>query len=551
MLKSPLTLRKREMLILVKINFIYITLLLTLLPISSGRAQIIGIIDKNGAQKIDPENLNDADSYVRDNFINSGFQQRALDEACKDKKESCQGFSQGSPFAPYLGKAYAAIVGSLDDKFKIKTDKKKVSALKPGETKKPSPPIGSADENKKIRENGNKKKTKKDYCKLIAIGTEIVASFQQASAQLNLSNLPSNKETAQADQLNKAAISHDERSNNSKTQTIGWGATSLCYTYYATMGGIELDWNIGLKLVGSYALLGFYALEMGKHKKAANQMRTIAAKLPRKGECNPITDRACYCAQIETRNDVTYCTPQIRKRQIAKSSTQVTCLNNKLKADPKCNCLATNTCFDSEFSTQVNSLGFGSGFNKSVVRPFSKLVRGELVAANASGGASQLSALAKQGIRRVGNKFPAFRGTLTKKQKRSAGILVKQGVPASLAANFISRNVAGSKKYSKRFKGGSFGNVASYSPRKTSKNSVLNFNRGGLGLQGQKKRKNRSSFNVNKFIKKKKSNKRGSIIKFQERALRSADISKNSSKNVFDIISRRYMISGWSRLELQ
>ena len=53
------------------------------------------------------------------------------------------------------------------------------------------------------------------------------------------------------------------------------------------------------------------------------------------------------------------------------------------------------------------------------------------------------------------------------------------------------------------------------------------------------------------FGKNKKVKKGGSVVKFRSKAVRSAEISKNTSANVFDIISRRYMTSGWSRLELR
>ena len=298
--------------------------------------------------------------------------------------------------------------------------------------------------------------------------------FQQTSAQKHLSDLPSNTDTAQKDQLFKAAMSHDERAENAKMQVIGWGATSICYTYYATMAGIQLDWNIGLKLVGSYALLAFYISEMEKHKNAADQVRLIANKLPGAGNCNPISDTACYCAQVETKNDVQYCMPQIKKRQLASSSTQISCLDNKLKADPKCSCIANNTCYDTEFVNNINTLGFGSGFNKSVVAPFSKLTRGELVGANASGGPNRTSALAKQALRKVANKFPSFRGSLNKRQKSQARLLTSKGVPKNLSAVFAGKNLSSAGKYNKRFRGGKLNRI-SYGKIRGTKNTVISF----------------------------------------------------------------------------
>ncbi|MBT7610422.1 MAG: hypothetical protein HN576_11745 [Bacteriovoracaceae bacterium] len=504
----------------------------------NSQAQIIGVVDSNGSSSNNnPNNLNDADTYTRDNYIHSGYQQRELDEACKGNTEACGGQDVGSPYAAILGKAYGMIVGAIGGEFKV-AEKGGAGAAKPEAAK--------ADGAKP--EGGEEKKTKSDNCKYIAIGTEVLAMFQQQSAQQNLADLPSNTDTAQKDQLFKAAMSHEERAENAKMQIIGWGATSICYTY-ATMAGIQFDWNIGLKLVGSYALLAFYISEKEKHDKAADGVRKIANKLPGKGDCNPISDTACYCAQPETQNDVQYCMPQIRKRQVAATSTQISCLTNKLKADPKCSCLANNTCYDTEFVSKINSLGFGSNFNKSVTKPFSNLTRGELVGANAAGGTNQTSALARQGLRKVANKYPNFNGNLSNKQKSQASLLASKGVPASLAALFASKSPRGSSKYNNRFRGGSLNRVARYSGKRGSRNSVLRFG-GGNGLQNKKQKRRGTNFKK-LFGKNKKVKKGGSVVKFRSKAVRSAEISKNTSANVFDIISRRYMTSGWSRLELR
>jgi hypothetical protein len=515
-------------------------------------AQIIGVVKSDGSTTSnDPNNLNDADTYTRDNYIHSGYQQRELDEACKGNQEACGGQDIGSPYAAILGKAYGMIVGAIGGEFKIKEEGGDATAATDSNasTKEASGP----DRNEATHKEGDKdKKTKSDNCKYIAIGTEVIAMFQQQSAQQNLANLPSNTDTAQKDQLFKAAMSHEERAENAKMQVIGWGATSICYSYYAfyaLAGGIQFDWNIGLKLVGSYALLAFYISEKIKHEDAADEVRKIANKLPGKGDCNPISDTACYCAQPETQNDVQYCMPQIRKRQVAATSTQVACLTNKLKADPKCGCLTQNTCYDTEFASNINSLGFGSAFNKSVTKPFSKLTRGELVGANAAGGANRTSALAKQALRKVANKYPNFTGNLSKSQKSQAKLLTSKGVPASLGALFASKNPKGSSKYSGKFRRGSMGRISGVRRGRSSKNSVLRFGGGG-GLNSKRKKYKSNNFMKN-FGKKKVGRKGGKVVKFNNKAIRSAEISRNTSATVFDIISRRYMISGWNRLDLR
>lgn len=522
-------------------KFIYTLILLFSFSIE---AQIIGVTNKDGEQKNDPDNLNDADTYTRDNYIHSGYHQREMDKACKGNEDACQGLDVGSPYAAILGKAYGMIVGTLGSEFKAKED---ATASTDGKEPEKTP-----EQKREAERKEEDKEKKQDYCKYIAIGTEVIAMFQQQTAQTNLANIPMNEETAQRDQLMKSANSHEERADNAKMQVVGWGATTVCYAYYATMGGIQLDWNIGLKLVGSAALLAFYKSEMDKHSDAADKVRALAKKLPGKGDCNPITDKLCYCAQPETKNDVQVCMPQIRKRQMAATSTQVTCLDNKMRADPQCNCVASNTCYDTEFVSNINTMGFGSGFNNSVTKPFGTLTRGELVGANARGGANQMNALARQALRKADKKFPAPRVNLSKKQMSQARLLSSSGVPKKLAATFAGKNLRGASKYNGKFRGGSMSKkYAAYSPGRRGNNSVISFS-GGSGLQGRQKRKSGSGFNMNKFMKKKgPKTAKGSVVKFRGKAMKAAQVSKNSSASVFDIISRRYMISGWSRLELQ
>lgn len=508
--------------------FIYV--LFSFIFSMSVSAQIIGV--ERGGKENNPNNLNDQDKYVSDNYIHQGHLEREKEEACSGDEKACKGFDVGNQNIKMVAKAFGMIVGML-------------------------PGGGEAGFQKEVKGSGSgddaKKEDQEDYCRFIAVGTEMVAMFQQQATQSEMSSIPVKKETAQKESLYKAARSHEARAKNSEYQVIGWGATTVCYGYMATQ--FSMGWMAWTKLGLAGAMTIFYGTEVKKHGDAADKVRSIAKKLGGKGDCNPITDKNCYCAQPETMNDVKHCMPQIRKRMIAKNSVQVACMDKKLRADPQCNCIASDSCYDKEFVNNIQGLGFGDGFNQGVTGPLKKIARGELTGANSAGGSARQLALAKQTLRKFNAKAPAFTGNLNKGQKEEAMHLKSMGLPASLAANIASRNASAKDlaKAKSRFGSNTYASYRAGRKNTSGSNKVLSFHGGG-GLQGAKRSGSNSNIDFKKFLKKgKKTPKGGNVLSFRDKASRSgsAQISKDTDRSVFEIVSRRYMISGWNRLEVE
>ncbi|MCO4793863.1 MAG: hypothetical protein KC493_09130, partial [Bacteriovoracaceae bacterium] len=436
-----------------KTYFIYaFSLLILSFSIS---AQIIGV--QRGGKENNPENLSDQDKHISENYNHSGYLDRQKEEACANDKEACGGLDQGNQNFKMVAKAFGMIVGMLPSDGAFKQN-----VTKGGETQ--------------TNADGTKKEEKKqDYCRYIAVGTEMVAQFQQQATQTEMSSIPVKKETAQKESLDRAARSHEARAENAKYQVAGWGTTTVCYGYMAatasSVGG--MGW---FKLAMAGVMTGFYYTEMDKHKKAAAKVRGIAKKLGGLGDCNPVTEKNCYCSQPESMNDVAVCMPQIKKRQVAANSVQVACLDSKLKADPQCHCATTDTCYDKQFMHNIDGLDFGTGFNQGVTGPLRKLARGELTGGNAVGSANRQAALAKQAMRKIKGKGPAFTGSLNKSQKSEALALSKMGVPANIAAGIASRKVSASSVRGARNRFGGNVKYAAYRGRKgKSRSKILSF----------------------------------------------------------------------------
>ncbi|TNF26863.1 MAG: hypothetical protein EP319_12855 [Deltaproteobacteria bacterium] len=532
-----------------KTKFIY--LVLGLLFVTSLSAQIVGV--RRGGQENNPENLSDKDKYVSENYIHEGYLERQKQEECAgDNKKACAGMDVGNQSVKMIAKAFGMIVGMLpgDGSFKAEV---KTTGSTPAQPQ--TPPAGG--EAGTAGNNGDaakpKEENRQDYCRYIAVGTEMVAQFQQQATQTEMSSIPVKKETAQKESLDRAARSHESRAKNSEYQVVGWGATTVCYGYMAATSSSvgTMGW---VKLGMAGVMTGFYMSEVKKHKDAAKKVRDIASKLDGAGDCNPVTEKNCYCGQPETMNDVTVCMPQIRKRQIAANSVQVACMDNKLNPDPQCNCVSTDTCYDKEFINNINGLNFGEGFNQGVTGPLRKISRGELAQGNMSGSAFRQAALAKQAMRNI--KPVPFDKELTKAQKEEALALTKMGLPASVAGTVAATKISPSALQGVRSRLGTV-NYSGYKGNRAyrggSRNRVLSFSGSGDGLNGPRRKGSSSGVDFNKFLKKGKRGARGGkVLDFRDKASRSgsAQISKDTSRSVFDIVSRRYMISGWGRLEL-
>jgi hypothetical protein len=140
---------------------------------------------------------------------------------------------------------------------------------------------------------------------------------------------------------------------------------------------------------------------------------------------------------------------------------------------------------------------------------------------------------------------------LTEAQSRQANALEKLGVPATIASQIaaIPEDHPDIKKQQDRFKGLTASAAPAANPRKEV-GSALYFD-GGKGLNAAKKTESAKENPFAKFLnpnKEDKKNESGSVLNFAEKATDKASINTNSDINLFDIISRRYQMSGHKRL---
>lgn len=514
------------------------------------------------------DNLTDQEKILSETYMHDGRSNRILEEACKNgsKKDLdiCNGQDPNRSKATMmkaLSQMYTLVVSSIPDMDSIETsypseEDASKSVAKP---KKPAPEGDQAATDAKPDEAAEESDTVHDYCRYIASGTEAVALFQQQLAQQDI-GMNLNEDSAQRQALEKAYLSHKERAKTAKVQYVGWGSTTACYVAMAwkPMATGGASWKTYLKTAAAATLTAYYKGVVDDQESYMSKVNSIKDRLPKAGDCNPVTNKDCYCSEPSTQYDPTYCMDKIREKQIAENSVYVSCLDENLKVDEDCSCDKTDSCYSKKFLNTLSSFEGAGVLPANAFKSFNSLTNGELINGQLTGVPdSQLLAIANKALKdkkiNIKSKVP-----LTNDQKEVFEGLQALGLSKDVASSLAS--VPYSKEASAntaKFGGSNAKNVvkANYKSSKGRSNSkVLTFS-GGSGINAPKqKSKNSNDFNFNKMLDKfkKKSAKtnNGNVLKFAERAGNNAQITKDSSRPIFDIISRRYRVSGWKKLEL-
>ena len=482
--------------------------------------------------------LTDEEQKTKETYIHHEYIDKVYKDACKGKEDICEGKDpDGSKNAMIggLSKAYALVVGTIDHKIKFKKkDEKKNSNQQDKET--------------------DKKETepKTDYCKHIAQATEIITTFKQHADQNNIGKKDPAPEIYQKEMLYRASRTHGKVAENSKVAATGWGATTACYTgyvaYAATSGyavGTTLK-SVGLKLAASALFTIHYTKQIAKQKSYAEDVKKIADKLPGKGDCNPVSENDCYCSQESTKNDPKYCLVQIYQRQASKDAILTTCIDNKMKTDPTCKCEKSSSCYDKQYMSNIKGLGLGSNRTQSMAKSMNQLTNGQISSGSSLARTSNTKANAARNLlKRNDHKFKVNR-PLSLKMKREAEALEAMGLSRNIARSIAATPESqASKNAFSKLRRSNFNFKRS---NRKSEPKVVRYKSGNQIRKKSNKSKNKFDF-MNKFKSKKNKIQNGKVLRFAEKASRRAQISKDTRKSIFEIITRRYRVTGVGRLK--
>jgi len=511
-----------------------------------------------------PGGLTDEEYNLSKTYMHEGYLSREAQELCEGMEDVCRGDQASFKFLgisndmmKIVSRCYSTVVGSmsaaglmslempkpegLDDDKGVsenasKTTNNATDAAKSAEAKKIT-----AEEAKKQKEYKDNQGKRKDFCSFIAVGTETVATTMETLSNQNINELPSSEASRQKDEIYKAAIAHEDRAKISLVQLSGWGATAACYAGMLATNFITINASYIVKQAASAFMVSYFAKEYEINRLAASKTRAIAARLSGQGDCNPITETVCYCAQPETMNDIKYCAPSIKARMLSDANNyQITCLDNKMRGDPDCNCLLTNSCYDQTLDNMMSALP--PGFAKSNLAAIKKIYRGELQGGSADAMIRQQSAAANRILAKYAHRLPSV-GELDPSLEQAAN-QVSQAFSVPLSA---SRYFAGQKDQS------TGPNLFSrYSGGKGSSNYSGSDNGSNVYWYGKKNNTHKNQkkdylADINKQLKNMQAgpaqeNADGDIIAFGRKAQAAAAINTNQKDDLFKIISRRYQL---------
>lgn len=428
-----------------------------------------------------------------------------------------------------------------------------------------TPVACSDDACKQAQKDYNKKKEKKeeeDWCSKIPMATELISGATQIFKEANIEERKIDEGSdLQRNSLYAVKDTHLQRSKTAQIQAAGWFATSACYVGYITKGfitGYPVNAATYLKLGASGFLGTFYQIKVKKHKTYAREIDSLIAELPTKGECNPHTDTHCFCAemtsmQVDPANYKKYCVPEVY--QNTGVLDPMSCVDKDMNIDNNCDCKKSQSCISHQM-TRTNPIGLniGTAAVGDALKDMHALNRGDYASANLANSASAKNAHRIKNTLKKGSS--KFNNTPTSsKDKALVRSIMSAGVPASIANKLAnSKDNALSLQMSRA-------TAASLDRKKGSglKSAISN---GSLKLSNSKFKnpsgKKKSNYNpLSMLNKRRRSNNAGQakveVLNFGSEAnaaMNAADISRNSSQNLFDIISNRYTTSAWRKFDV-
>jgi len=500
--------------------------------------------------------LTDKEQLEANNYVHTGRTQKILEEECKKlgkKYDTIMGCADesgkpgqvlkgamGGMIEEILPKLYAVMGTVAAATGGSKIEMKAPEAAPPAEgAPAANQPAADADANKK-----------NDFCIYIPTAGEVIASGMQMMAQRAAQQaVTQNPADAQKESMYAVARTHDTRAKTATIQGGIYAATAACYVAYVAKGAV-MDWKMGLKIGAAGLMSVIFFKKAGNHKGYAKGIREIANKMPGAGDCNPHTQTNCFCSEPTSQasdfaNFSKVCVvPELANRG-GPNSTPAPCAqikNGQASLDASCTCKKNNTCLNGTFASSMGSIGFGGLDIADPLRLLNE-TNGAFNEANVNALGASLNAKSKRLLDTADlGDIPSV--SLDKKSTELAREINKLGMPARLAALTASKADAALPA---SVSGGGFADtqLAATSTRR----SATGYNYGGSASGGRRSRDSDAAFK-NPLAKDAKRDA-VQIETYAEQAMASADITKDTSKGIFDIISNRYRSSAWSRFDME
>lgn len=405
----------------------------------------------------------------------------------------------------------------------------------------------------KVAKEGKEAKgeEKQDFCIFIPMAGEMVSSGMQRTNEKTIqTSMEQTGADRQREGMYAVARTHKSRSDTAYMQGGIYAATSACYVAYVASGAV-VDWKMGLKIGAAAAMSSIFFIKAVRHKRYAENIRSVADDLPGAGECNPYTKTNCFCAHPSSQksdpsNYQKVCVPPELAGRDPKL-TPAPCAklqNGKVSIDVQCSCKRNNSCLNGQLSSLGASMDFG-GVNLADPIRMLNAMNGQFDSAQLENFAGQLNARSKNLLGKMNiTDIPST--NVTGRNKEIAKELNKMGIPPRMAAAMANQSPAG---------GGGMGGGAGVPTMMADDAPASKFDASMKSQTGSYQNSNagnmrRSNTNSGSPTASRTAQNNVHIESFAEQALAEAEITKDTSIGIFDLISNRYQRSAWSRFEM-
>lgn len=497
-----------------------------------------------------PTHLSDKKMNEAKDFVHQGKRDQTYRDECQPK-ERCQDQGEGFPLESMIGKAYAMIGmisgGGITPTLNKKPTEAQITAAQEATIK-------AQAVNPQAKEVKPEKDKMTDYCMLAASAYETFGGMIQQALQKQADNTVGEND-AQVQALINLKQTHEARQKTASFQSYVYGAVTLCYTGMMIAPKVATDWNLILKKSGSALLTGLYIRKALKHKNAAEDVGKVIASLESTGKnCDPWTKSTCFCSEAtsKTRYPLEFeevCV--LNKGNFEKPKVALGCaaLNgNQLQFDKDCKCKLTNSCLKSPLRNFHPDSALSANYMNEANKVFDLLGQGQYDQALLN--RANLGYLAKagntnpKGLDKIRPNLPA----LSAEEKKLAEEF-KQLIPAPMAqvaAQMTPSNHAGIPEPSL-----SENAINKLTPEIKEKLAQAISGQYRMRGGGGQKDQDGFEFNFPKITEDKTNSESNEILSFAEQATMKAEVSNRPSTPIFDIISNRYRLSGWQKLDTQ
>jgi hypothetical protein len=541
-----------KILLLIKGRFMknVFLILITLLNLA-GTAWSQTLNDTFAEGNVTDQQAKDAKEFVhqglRDAAVQSGCSQEGLGD-CNQSSVDRQGTVMQGDFGQALeqniGRLYGMLGVFTGNKVKV-VDKADAAS------------VGTKDASGNTIKKKDVADEKMDYCMLAAQGYEIVSGSIQQSLQGKITEEVASEKDEQVKSLLALQKTHEARAKTSSYQSAIYAATGTCYIARAaaSQGRVVMDANYWIKMSASIALSGLYLAKVKKHKDAALLVKGVIDSLPTVGSCNPWTKTECFCGEKTSKTtypDIYEQVCVIQKGNPNPPQMAMACgvlKDGKMTIDKECKCKQTKTCFTAKINPASVNFKLGSNFMNQANKGFDLLGSGEFDQGQFDSYSLQSGVYANKVKGKIATPANITLPKLSKQEQAIADSLKNFMSPQAAAIAARSPSAFPSGAAADSGVRAALSKVPEKLKDKVGATEPLKYKSGGAGFGGTEAAEPEVSFQL-PGAGGVETQEGTEVLTFAEKAMNdNADVSNAPDTPIFDIISNRYMRSGWNKLQ--